>query len=426
MTNKFKLGFSMIEILVVIGLVAILSVATLAFFGKSIDEAKFDSTYKEMLQIRKALIGELENTNIEGQRVRFGYFGDNGAIPTSAQGLSALISAPAGASLWAFNSAAEIGVGWNGPYIVSSSTSDYSTDAWGRPYIYNTTGTPFIRSYGADGALNGTGVNADITLDLPVDLRLSTVVGQLLTSGSTFASDANVTIYYPNSNGGLTSQTQQLDASSLGAFTFSNIPFGMRTIKVQIPNSASPAFAIGPIIFPVDSEKFFLPEHELELNPDPSVSCNSISNGSYVAGTFDVNDGTNKKNTMIDFQLKLKNAISIKSFYAKVDVSSGGKPKLKGLGINGVYYGCAPGKKGKTLNSDRAFLPLNCSAIDLDINPTITFSNNGIWSIPAGNALQSWLDFSTDSSKVQCVKLILGCDTIYMGPTVGGCPTKNF
>ncbi len=78
------------------------------------------------------------------------YYIDMGRYPTEAEGLGALVDAPAADPAWV------------GPYIASP---EALTDPWGRDYLYVPpgNGTAFsVQSLGADGARGGTGEDADI------------------------------------------------------------------------------------------------------------------------------------------------------------------------------------------------------------------------------------------------------------------------
>lgn len=75
---------------------------------------------------------------------------DNGAFPTTEQGLQVLWEAPADL------------VSWNGPYIRQEKLLK---DPWNREFIYNAPGSdvPYsLTSLGADGAEGGTGDDADV------------------------------------------------------------------------------------------------------------------------------------------------------------------------------------------------------------------------------------------------------------------------
>ena len=76
---------------------------------------------------------------------------DVGRYPTTEEGLAALMTAPASAT-----------VKWNGPYLKKG----IPPDPWGHPYVYRAPGSKAeyeIVSTGKDGQPGGTGENADIS-----------------------------------------------------------------------------------------------------------------------------------------------------------------------------------------------------------------------------------------------------------------------
>jgi general secretion pathway protein G len=128
-------GFTLIEMLVVIALLALIAgfaaPRVIGLFGK----AKGDSA---KIQI-EMLAGALDHYRL-----------DVGAYPSEEQGLQALVAPPSDAARW------------NGPYLQGS---EVPLDPWGRPYRYRRgeAGRDFrIVSLGADGAEGGDGENADI------------------------------------------------------------------------------------------------------------------------------------------------------------------------------------------------------------------------------------------------------------------------
>lgn len=79
---------------------------------------------------------------------------DNDYYPSTAQGLMALVSEPAGAPLPRF---------WRGPYLKRG----VPVDGWGRPFSYLSPGTSNpvgyeLVSYGRDGQPGGTDEDADL------------------------------------------------------------------------------------------------------------------------------------------------------------------------------------------------------------------------------------------------------------------------
>jgi general secretion pathway protein G len=99
-------GYTLLELLVVMGVIAILTgVATpqlMGYFGK----AKAQSVQLQIENINTAL--EM-------------YYMENGAYPSANVGLKALVEAPADVPRW------------NGPYL---KTAKNLLDPWGRPYQY--------------------------------------------------------------------------------------------------------------------------------------------------------------------------------------------------------------------------------------------------------------------------------------------------
>jgi general secretion pathway protein G len=136
-----KAGFSLIEVLVALVIVAIMgSVVALQLVGTG-DEAKVTSTQAEVKTLATAL------TLFKTQQ---------GFLPSQNQGLEALIREPTTPPLAPRYPA--------GGYLQSTTIP---VDGWDNPYIYLIPGRenqPFeILSYGADGIEGGSGVNADIS-----------------------------------------------------------------------------------------------------------------------------------------------------------------------------------------------------------------------------------------------------------------------
>lgn len=104
--SRADAGYTLLELLVVMGVIAILTaIATpqlMGYFGK----AKAQSAQLQIENINTAL--EM-------------YYMENGAYPSANVGLRALVEAPPEAPRWA------------GPYLKSAKTL---LDPWGRPYQY--------------------------------------------------------------------------------------------------------------------------------------------------------------------------------------------------------------------------------------------------------------------------------------------------
>ena len=78
-------GFTLLEVLMVILLLGVLSIAGLSVLGPNIDETRFNQTVQRMRKLQVAMAGDpaiLEN-NV---RTSFGYLGDIGALPAGITG----------------------------------------------------------------------------------------------------------------------------------------------------------------------------------------------------------------------------------------------------------------------------------------------------------------------------------------------------
>lgn len=254
-------GFTVIELLMVMLLVGILAVVAVDVVSDTTSESRFEETVNRLKQIQNAMIGD-PNLKEGGARTSFGYLGDVGGIPTAGQGLAALTTNPGvPVAGYAINSTVRFGIGWNGPYLSGgNSGTDYTTDLWGNALVYSPAAVPpTVVSRGSDGAAGGTGFAQDITVSMPVELRVATVRGFICVNGAPFTASAEVQLNYPNGSGVLTQTTDAVIPAENGQFSFANVPMGIRSITVYIPSIAAPTQTIGPVVITVDKPNFLVP-----------------------------------------------------------------------------------------------------------------------------------------------------------------------
>ena len=129
-------GFTLIEILVVITIIALI-----------------------MSLVGPRVLNYLAESKVKAAKIQIQSFGsaldlynlDIGRYPSTNEGLAALVQSPGNIS------------SWNGPYLKGSVVP---TDPWGNAYVYRSPGEHGaydILSYGSDGQEGGTGTAADIT-----------------------------------------------------------------------------------------------------------------------------------------------------------------------------------------------------------------------------------------------------------------------
>ncbi len=136
--SRARAGFTLIEILVVIAVIAILASLVAPNVFQHVGTAKSTTARSQV---------EMLATALDAYRL------DNGRYPSTTQGLTALVTAPTDDS----------GAGWRGPYLRRA----VPLDPWGKPYVYRFPGEANpagydLLSYGADGQAGGEGENADI------------------------------------------------------------------------------------------------------------------------------------------------------------------------------------------------------------------------------------------------------------------------
>jgi general secretion pathway protein G len=129
-------GFTLVELLVVLGILAMLATFAGPQVLKYLGKARTDSA---RIQIG-AIVSALEL-----------YAVDLGSYPPPDSGLGALMKPPAGAARW------------SGPYLKKA---EGLLDPWGRPYAYRIveqTGQVTVFTLGRDNAVGGTGEDHDVS-----------------------------------------------------------------------------------------------------------------------------------------------------------------------------------------------------------------------------------------------------------------------
>lgn len=129
--NPLEAGFTLVELMVVISIIAILAtVVTVQVLGVR-DDANVSAAQAQIVNFKTALTS---------YNLAFGHF------PSASEGLDALIH--------------------NEKRSFMDSDA-IPTDPWGKPYVYTSEGPRQFKiiSYGADGQPGGSGYDADISSD---------------------------------------------------------------------------------------------------------------------------------------------------------------------------------------------------------------------------------------------------------------------
>ncbi|HEX6367421.1 MAG TPA: type II secretion system major pseudopilin GspG [Longimicrobium sp.] len=134
-----RAGFTLVEILVVIIVIAMLATLVAPSVFQHVDSAKSSTAQAQIEMLSAAL---------DAYRL------DNDRYPTTEQGLSALRQTP---------SSAPAPRRWRGPYL----RRELPMDPWGNPYVFRSPGTvnPHgfdLLTHGRDGKEGGEGEDADV------------------------------------------------------------------------------------------------------------------------------------------------------------------------------------------------------------------------------------------------------------------------
>ena len=225
-------GFTLIELVLIIVLIAVIASIALRNMSTSVDTAQYEHTKQELDHLAYAIVGNV-HVYSSGSRTDFGYVGDVGALPPN---LTALYQNPGYVS-------------WDGPYITNGTgNNDYLRDAWNTDYTY--TGL-LLRS-------TGSGANIDKEV-APSSASLfgNSLNGYIIdasgqTPGTIYKDSLIVRMRYPNGTGGYSNIASAVDNS--GNFGFTSLPIGSHTLTViYTPDSDTVTYNVA--ILPESSNK---------------------------------------------------------------------------------------------------------------------------------------------------------------------------
>lgn len=137
--RKAAAGFTLIEMLVVIAIIAVLAAVVAPEVFRNVSDANVNAAKSQI---------EVFGLALDQYRL------DTHAYPTTDQGLAALRVPPTSGQA----------AGWRGPYL----KRPVPNDPWGHPYVYVSPGKVNPESYdleslGRDGREGGEGEDADLT-----------------------------------------------------------------------------------------------------------------------------------------------------------------------------------------------------------------------------------------------------------------------
>ena len=131
---KSALGFSLLELLVVISLLGIVAMAATTLIIDSGEEKRKDATEKQWDAIRKAIVGD-STLSLNGSPNLSGYVADMGRLPSNIKELISQGVQPNWAEINIDPSGTAVGLsgtlhaGWRGPYLYTAGSAEFR-DGW--------------------------------------------------------------------------------------------------------------------------------------------------------------------------------------------------------------------------------------------------------------------------------------------------------
>jgi prepilin-type N-terminal cleavage/methylation domain-containing protein len=224
-------GYTLVEMILVVVIIGILASIAIQSLGQDENLRRFDDTAAEMEELARAIVGD-ERLITDGARTDFGYVGDVGSLPSS---LDDLVSNPGEYSTW------------KGPYIrndFNENIEDYKRDAWNNLYAYSGGITISSDADGSPITKQFIGTESDLTANSVRGI----VRDQAGFPPSDGAPNVNVTLYFPDGSGSMTSLSRTPSRS--GEFSFDNqIPIGIhliRSVVTSTNDTASKYIAVNP------------------------------------------------------------------------------------------------------------------------------------------------------------------------------------
>ena len=260
-------GLTLIELLLVLLILAILAGVAIRTTSGLADQARYEATQRLLTNLQNAVLGDSTLRQTDGSLIPNGFVNDIGAPPLAVgSDPSTQLS-----QLWEINSLTgnsvqdgsqvinltadptdsnvQLVLGWRGPYLYLSPGTVSLKDGWGNP-LSLTFNAGVFQSAVSSASNNQVSTSQDsysanigtASSNFIADAQ-GTVLGRVQSwdtaSGTwvTPASSLTVKLFYPIN--GHIARSDTLSDAATGNFSFSNVPVGLRALKVTDPASGN-------------------------------------------------------------------------------------------------------------------------------------------------------------------------------------------
>lgn len=180
-----RAGLTLLELVVVLGILAVLSTLAVRSLEPIADQARYDYSKNLIEDLREAIAGPKRTSAARVSQTVNCYISDTGAFPTSLNDLLVRPVAVINRAAQSFDSDRDsvnditLSSGWNGPYLSLGPGATTVVDGWGfDPDLTESSGNLTITSFGSDGDTAGLedGYRQDISATILADDYLGTPV----------------------------------------------------------------------------------------------------------------------------------------------------------------------------------------------------------------------------------------------------------
>ena len=240
-----RAGFTLVEMVVVLLILAALTVAAVQSLSPVADQARYDATSRTLQQLNEAMLGADGLRQSDGTPLITGFVADVGRVPI--QGPDPLTPETQLSELWDGTlattfpfqtrsgpaapidySAIRIPCGWRGPYLRFGIGVADLRDGWANPFTLSPATAGSSISTVTWAAVSPYSDN----LTISTTPGLVTVSGTL-TNNSAVPTTATIVLLYPDSTSATLAVMPDTDATVSG-FSFANVPVGFRALRADI------------------------------------------------------------------------------------------------------------------------------------------------------------------------------------------------
>jgi len=242
-------GLTLIELVVVLGILAVISTMAVRSLEPIADQTRFNCTQDVLNELEFATRGPSQFAIASTPQSITGYIADNGVLPANLTAFLTKPAALASSDVYYFDADRDgvndvtLTSGWQGPYFHLGAGQTSILDGWGNaPVMTASAGSLTFLSRGSDNDSTGdeSGFRADISTTIDASEYQGSIVFQLwaldsknnMVKPSAAAKEKlGVLFYGVNANGGTTGAIQQqlLLVPKTGSFDYlrSNITLGL-------------------------------------------------------------------------------------------------------------------------------------------------------------------------------------------------------